>query len=484
MNGREPTDEELSNILGISVNKLDSIVNCARQVDSLDREIDDEEQTSLSNFIPDTNPGPEEENEKKLLKQDIENLLDNVDLTEQQKCVIKYRFGLTGIEPMTLEQIANIYGVSRERIRQVIETTLRKIRNSPYSKVLEVYINGNISDITLKKKKKNTNEKEGNLMSNCKRFFDIFSNYTTVEVQAAVDKLPQEYKEIIYLKYGKDLTEYNSTWTERERSLFYTVIKKLINTLLVNPDYKYDNSKKRHLKDKRLFDRIKGYDEKVVRQAVDALSLEYKEIIAHKFGQDLEEIFFVPDEERIKLNNVIIPTIKNNCKLISRGKEVNLSKNKKIVQESAISVDSGTVDILGTPMSYENLNVESDNITNGSTDNIINNNEESISSIITDNGKNEVENCKHLEYIVSSPEFKEFVRTLNIVDISIASLAFGYINDYYDIDSIADFLNMKRETIEKGIKDILSLYKEHINKQLDEAISTPIQKQLALKQNI
>lgn len=516
INGRKPTNDELCDILGISEDRLNKLISYSKSIDSLDREIDDgssKDNTLLSNFIPDTNPGPEEVSEKKLLIQDVEKLLSDVNLTDIQTCVIKYRFGLGGIEPMTLEQIANIYGVTRERIRQVEETALRRLKNSPYSKELEVYINGNISPLLLPKRIKWVNnlqdidkvKKEGTEMRIAKRFYDMFSDYSESEVQAAVDKLPYEYKEIVFARYGKNLDEINDNWTATQRSKFYRGIKDLINTFLVNPNYKYDSSKKRCTKEKSLFERVSGYGEEIVKKAVETLTPEQKEIVVHKFGTDLKAVFYVTDEERIKLNTSIIPILKKRCKQISRGQEIKQTRQKKMDKVSLASVDAGTIDILGTPrddIKTEAINVsvddinnidkqEEENISNGRVkitsekrDTAHSNIEDSdsIQSMVQneDSVQMAVRNCRHLESIVSNPDFKEFVRTLNIIDITIASLAFGYINDYYDIDSIAGFLNMKRETIEKGIKEILVLYKKRINEQLDDAISSPIQKHLAL----
>ncbi len=138
--GREPTEAEIANSVGISVEKLrevDSIVSSSDVV-SLHTPIREEEDNTLADFIPDENNSVEEEYEKSELREMLDVLLK--DLTEREQAVIKYRFGLDDDKIYTLEEIGNILGVTRERIRQVESKALRKLSHPSRSKKLKPYL--------------------------------------------------------------------------------------------------------------------------------------------------------------------------------------------------------------------------------------------------------------------------------------------------------------------------------------------------------
>lgn len=137
--GREPTENEIANSMGISVEKLreiDSIVSSSDSI-SLQLPVGEEEDSTLANFIPDENYSVEGEYYKSELREVLDVLLN--DLTEREQAVIKYRFGFYNDKIYTLEEVGNMLGVTRERIRQIERKALRKLRHPSRSKKLNVF---------------------------------------------------------------------------------------------------------------------------------------------------------------------------------------------------------------------------------------------------------------------------------------------------------------------------------------------------------
>ena len=145
---REPSQTEIANKLGISKEKLISIMKASQEPISLETPIGDEDDSALRDFITDENAvGPEEYVIDKSLKQDLNKTLSF--LSEREQEVLKLRFGFGKDKTRTLEEVGNILGLSRERIRQIESEALRKLRRNSYTKELLKYYN-----IDLKKKEK------------------------------------------------------------------------------------------------------------------------------------------------------------------------------------------------------------------------------------------------------------------------------------------------------------------------------------------
>jgi RNA polymerase primary sigma factor len=124
--GREPTHEDLARKMGLSVAKIREIVKVAQESVSLDAPVGDEEETRLGDFIEDkTSPSPEDTVIHRNLREQIELALDS--LTEREAEVLKLRFGLKDGKEHTLEEVGDIFKVTRERIRQIEAKSLRKL---------------------------------------------------------------------------------------------------------------------------------------------------------------------------------------------------------------------------------------------------------------------------------------------------------------------------------------------------------------------
>lgn len=137
---RNPTPEEIAKKMGIEVDRVEDVLDVAQSVISLDAPIGDEdEDTSFGDLLPDTNS---ESPINKIMKEQNKEVIDNIfkTLEDREAKIIKYRFGFDDIEPKTLEEIGEILGLSKERIRQIETKALRKLRNPLRANALKEYI--------------------------------------------------------------------------------------------------------------------------------------------------------------------------------------------------------------------------------------------------------------------------------------------------------------------------------------------------------
>ena len=137
--GREPSVEELSEKLGMSVEKIRDIRRYSQEPVSLDTPIGEEEDSRLGDFIPDDDtPSPAEATSASLMREAIEKELHT--LTPREEQVIKLRYGLIDGRSRTLEEVGQEFDITRERIRQIEAKALRKLRNHNHAKNLRAFI--------------------------------------------------------------------------------------------------------------------------------------------------------------------------------------------------------------------------------------------------------------------------------------------------------------------------------------------------------
>lgn len=137
--GREPTPEELAEEMDITPEKVLEIQQYAREPISLDQTIGDEGDSQLGDFIEDSEAVVAVDAVSFTLLQDqLQDVLDT--LSEREAGVVRLRFGLTDGQPRTLDEIGQVYGVTRERIRQIESKTMSKLRHPSRSQVLRDYL--------------------------------------------------------------------------------------------------------------------------------------------------------------------------------------------------------------------------------------------------------------------------------------------------------------------------------------------------------
>ena len=131
--GREPTVEEIAKELGLPVEKIIEANRTAADTLSLDTPVGDEEDTSIGSFVEDERtPGPADATSNALLSEALKEILDT--LTEREADVLRMRFGMADGRTHTLEEVGQIFGVTRERIRQIENKAIRKLRHPSRAK--------------------------------------------------------------------------------------------------------------------------------------------------------------------------------------------------------------------------------------------------------------------------------------------------------------------------------------------------------------
>ncbi|MEM6446218.1 MAG: RNA polymerase sigma factor RpoD [Cyanobacteria bacterium P01_D01_bin.123] len=136
--GRKPTEEEIATRMEMTIEKLRFIAKSAQLPISLETPIGKEEDSRLGDFIESDGETPEDRVSKNLLREDLESVLDT--LSPRERDVLKLRYGLDDGRMKTLEEIGQIFNVTRERIRQIEAKALRKLRHPNRNSVLKEYI--------------------------------------------------------------------------------------------------------------------------------------------------------------------------------------------------------------------------------------------------------------------------------------------------------------------------------------------------------
>ncbi len=133
--GRDPSVEEIAEVMGITIEKVEEIQKIAQDPISLENPVGEEDDSKIADFIEDeTIRSPVEVATQNLLKEQLMGVIDT--LTPREQKVIRLRYGLDDSHPRTLEEVGKEFNVTRERIRQIEAKALRKLRNPNRSKKL------------------------------------------------------------------------------------------------------------------------------------------------------------------------------------------------------------------------------------------------------------------------------------------------------------------------------------------------------------
>src|SRR5207244_2912599 len=134
--GREHRADEIAAALEITTAEVREILRMAQHPVSLEKPIGEEEESELGDFVQDeAAESPDEQASLSLRREDIDRALES--LPERERKVIELRFGLKGEQPCTLEEVGRAFGVTRERIRQIENNTLKKLESLPEAQGLK-----------------------------------------------------------------------------------------------------------------------------------------------------------------------------------------------------------------------------------------------------------------------------------------------------------------------------------------------------------
>jgi RNA polymerase primary sigma factor len=133
---REPTEQEIADHLGIELEKVQTVMDMAQATTSLDLAVDDDGETTMGDLIADSDAeNPYQNMVKEANTQIVEAVLATLSTKEAE--ILRMRFGIGADKPMTLEEVGQHYGVTRERIRQVENKAIRKLRNPMRARMLK-----------------------------------------------------------------------------------------------------------------------------------------------------------------------------------------------------------------------------------------------------------------------------------------------------------------------------------------------------------
>ncbi len=137
--GRKPSNEELSQALSLSVNKVQEILQADREPVSMEMPLSRDEETYLGDIIEDNESSrPDSTCEEELLRQDINSILSQ--LTPRERDIMHLRFGLDDGRQRTLEEVGRLFNITRERVRQIEHKAFRKLRQPNWSHRLAGYL--------------------------------------------------------------------------------------------------------------------------------------------------------------------------------------------------------------------------------------------------------------------------------------------------------------------------------------------------------
>jgi len=137
--GREPTPEEIGEEVEMDADRVREVFKIAQEVTSLEAPVGEDGESFLGDFIEDESQlSPVDQASRQLLKDHLDEVLQT--LSDREAKVLKLRFGLEQDKQMTLEEVGKVFGVTRERIRQIEAKALRKLRHPARRRALKDYL--------------------------------------------------------------------------------------------------------------------------------------------------------------------------------------------------------------------------------------------------------------------------------------------------------------------------------------------------------
>ena len=434
---RTPSNEEIAKKMGVRVDTVNILQESQFDITSLNEKVSDDSDTEFKDLLvlnENSLSYVEDDYDSVDLKDQVQDLLEKCNLSRQAVEVLTKRYGLDGNEPMTLEEIGQLYNVTRERIRQVETKALMIIRRSVYAKKLVIFTEdpdkslenleyfrqryretgdwsrsyndevnkkdkNKMEDSADMKKEKNAKNIENAPKIRCKTVYELMGDYPKEKVDEVIKQLSSLHYDILMKRHGGDLE--NPTFTElnkKEKNLYYAVIIPRLRKILLNSNVPVTHDDSIEAKDENLS------DVKEVGEAVTVPNIKDNEAVIESSNN--ESIASKDDEQSTTTTVSSLPEVKN--------------------QEGRVE-DSKTFS------------------------------KEEYSSILK---------------LLRTPTFEQMLKTLSIKEAIIISLKLGYVDDkYFSTESIAQFLGIDNQEVIETTKKVLMLYRDNINSFIDTAIN-------------
>lgn len=283
---REPTTYELAEYMGVTSGDVVKLLGLQEEVISLNVPIGEEEDTELGDFLVSDDESIQDVVFRDIMKEKIWEFFSNSDLTMKEKEIIIGRFDLDGNGMRTLADIAMEHGITRERVRQIEERALRKLRKRVVALKFSQYMDNpkeaimNINDI--KKVDRRVNNTRNDI-------YEYFNKYSKEDVKNALKMLSTDEIMILDLIYnGESLNRNEEIKLYRE---LIPKIKKILEATVL----------KKNKNIKTIYDYFEGYSKDEINNMLEKLSESEKLLIVEKFGNDLE----VPVNNKLNKDNSV-----------------------------------------------------------------------------------------------------------------------------------------------------------------------------------
>ncbi len=254
--GRSPTIDEIAKEMGLPRETVVKLHKLQTDTVSINVVFGEEKDSELGDFIVVSEKTPEDIVIDDTLQSNIKKLFEKCRLTEREADILMKRFGFDDKSPMTLEEVGNIYNISRERVRQLEEKAIMKIRRSKHIKELAVYMDHpekslqNIEKFRARYREAKTpykssffknykykEKEEDDKMAKLQTLYEYFGDYTREQVNKMLTKLTDEERELLAARYGEDLDNPTHTkLTKEQTNRFYGALLPLMKRLLANPN--------------------------------------------------------------------------------------------------------------------------------------------------------------------------------------------------------------------------------------------------------
>ena len=297
--GRNATIEEIAKQMNIPFDEAKKLYKYHEDTISINSFIKEGEDEELEDFIP-SKESTEDSVINIILPEEIKKMFDMCNLKQREKDILALRFGLYNSKTHTLEEIGKMYGLTRERIRQIESSAIKKIRMSKYIKAFSVYTENqkesleSLTEYRNKYKKHLSSNKaylkESESLNNKKRevksIYDLLKDYPKEQIDKTILKLNESDKKLIDLRYGENLEKpvTSPEWTEADAHKFYGYLLPKIKRLIISNGTKSNKNRKLQT----IYEYFNNYTKAEINIAIKKLSEKDKELMYLRYGENLE----------------------------------------------------------------------------------------------------------------------------------------------------------------------------------------------------